>query len=154
MRLFLLPFHPSSGAQGPLCLARYAICPTEPPRGLHTCASHARFLSLCSQVEFSADTLRLNMIDLGRTGSKLLTVAGTLDFMCQEVEAADPVTFTTKDSHLVSNLILIIIKDQKYQFEWEILPDVFHTQPNKPTKCYATIPKSSCSSWGSNPNSI
>jgi hypothetical protein len=45
------------------------------------------------------------MIDLGRTGSKLLTVAGTLDFMCQEVEAADPVTFTTKDSHLVSNKI-------------------------------------------------
>jgi hypothetical protein len=102
VRIFLCLFHPSSGAQGPLCLARYAICPPEPPRGLHTCASLTPVFSLCSQVEFSADTLRLNMIDLGRTGSKLLTVAGTLDFMCQEVEAADPVTFTTKDSHLVS----------------------------------------------------
>lgn len=57
-------------------------------------------------MEFSADTLRLNLIELGRIGSKLLTVAGTLDFMCQEVEAADPVTFTTQDSHLVSNLHL------------------------------------------------
>ncbi|KAJ9589945.1 hypothetical protein L9F63_016929, partial [Diploptera punctata] len=52
-------------------------------------------------VEFSADTLKLNVIDLGRTESKLITVAGHVDFMCQEVEAADPVTFTTRDSNLV-----------------------------------------------------
>jgi leucine-rich repeat transmembrane neuronal protein 1/2 len=53
-------------------------------------------------VEFTADTLKLNFIDLGRTESKLITVAGHVDFMCQEVEAADPVTFTTRDSNLVS----------------------------------------------------
>jgi leucine-rich repeat transmembrane neuronal protein 1/2 len=53
-------------------------------------------------VEFTADTLKLNLIDLGRTESKLITVAGHVDFMCQEVEAADPVTFTTRDSNLVS----------------------------------------------------
>jgi leucine-rich repeat transmembrane neuronal protein 1/2 len=53
-------------------------------------------------VEFTADTLKLNLIDLGRTESKLITVVGHVDFMCQEVEAADPVTFTTRDSNLVS----------------------------------------------------
>jgi len=56
-------------------------------------------------VEFTADTLKLNLIDLGRTESKLITVVGHVDFMCQEVEAADPVTFTTRDSNLVSVVI-------------------------------------------------
>nr|CAD7425075.1 unnamed protein product [Timema monikensis] len=54
-----------------------------------------------SSVEFTADTLKLNLIELGRAGSKLIMVAGHVDFMCQEVEAADPVTFTTRDSNLV-----------------------------------------------------
>nr|CAD7445545.1 unnamed protein product [Timema bartmani] len=52
-------------------------------------------------VEFTADTLKLNLIELGRAGSKLIAVAGHVDFMCQEVEAADPVTFTTRDSNLI-----------------------------------------------------
>lgn len=56
-------------------------------------------------MEFSADTLKLNLLDLGRTGSKLLTVAGNIDFMCQEVEGADPVTFTTREAHMVSTLV-------------------------------------------------
>lgn len=63
---------------------------------------------LFSQVEFTADTLKLNLIDLGRTESKLITVAGHVDFMCQEVEAADPVTFTTRDSNLVSLLYITL----------------------------------------------
>nr|CAD7395670.1 unnamed protein product [Timema cristinae] len=53
------------------------------------------------RVEFTADTLKLNLIELGRAGSKLIMVAGHVDFMCQEVEAADPVTFTTRDSNLI-----------------------------------------------------
>ncbi|CAH1399423.1 unnamed protein product, partial [Nezara viridula] len=48
----------------------------------------------------NADTLRLNLIELARTGSRLVGVAGHVDFMCQEVEAADPITFTTPASHL------------------------------------------------------
>lgn len=53
------------------------------------------------QVEFSADTLRLNLIDLARTGSKLLQVVGRVAYNCPSGDPQDPVTFTTKDSHLV-----------------------------------------------------
>lgn len=53
------------------------------------------------QVEFSADTLRLNLIDLARTGSKLIAVTGRLEYACTAVDSADPVTFTTRDAHLV-----------------------------------------------------
>lgn len=69
-------------------------------------------------MEFTADTLKLNLVELGRTGSKLVAVAGHVDFMCQEVEAADPITFTTRASHLVfltncynatKNVILVVI---------------------------------------------
>lgn len=55
-----------------------------------------------NQVEFSADTLRLNLIDLARTGSKLITVTGRLEYTCTATDSADPVTFTTRDAHLVS----------------------------------------------------
>lgn len=53
-------------------------------------------------MEFSADTLRLNLIDLARTGSKLITVTGRLEYACTATDSADPVTFTTRDAHLVS----------------------------------------------------
>lgn len=56
------------------------------------------------QVEFSADTLRLNLIDLARTGSKLIQVAGRIAYNCPSGDPQDPVTFTTKDSHLVSSI--------------------------------------------------
>lgn len=52
-------------------------------------------------MEFSADTLRLNLVELARIGSKLVAVAGHVDFICQEVDAGDPLTFTTPSSHLV-----------------------------------------------------
>lgn len=58
-------------------------------------------LKLILQVEFSADTLRLNLIDLARTGSKLIQVAGRVAYNCPAGDPQDPVTFTTKDSHLV-----------------------------------------------------
>lgn len=55
-------------------------------------------------MEFSADTLRLNLIDLARTGSKLIQVAGRVAYNCPSGDPQDPVTFTTKDSHLVINV--------------------------------------------------
>nr|CAD7573138.1 unnamed protein product [Timema californicum] len=74
------------------------------------------------RVEFTADTLKLNLIELGRAGSKLIMVAGHVDFMCQEVEAADPVTFTTRDSNLVRA-----------------------TSPTQPLPCLAQISAAACS---------
>lgn len=49
-----------------------------------------------------ADTLKLDILELARTGNKLLTVSGRPEWMCQAVEVADPVTFTTPDTVLVS----------------------------------------------------
>lgn len=57
-------------------------------------------------MEFSADTLRLNLIDLARTGSKLIAVTGRLEYACMAVDTGDPVTFSTRDAHLVSHLAL------------------------------------------------
>lgn len=61
------------------------------------------------QVEFSADTLRLNLIDLARTGSKLIQVAGRVAYNCPSGDPQDPVTFTTRDSHLVRTIVSLSI---------------------------------------------
>ena len=58
-----------------------------------------------SQVEFTADSLKLDIVDLARTGNKLVSVSGRPEWMCQAVEVADPVTFTTPDTVLVSLLL-------------------------------------------------
>ena len=55
------------------------------------------------QVEFSADSMRLSLIDMARTGQKLISVVGHVDFQCQEVGAGEPVSFTTPESFLVSD---------------------------------------------------
>ena len=62
-------------------------------------------LTRMSQVEFTADTLKLDVLELARTGNKLLAVSGRPEWMCQAVEVADPVTFTTPDTVLVSEMV-------------------------------------------------
>ncbi|XP_037025622.1 neurexin-1-like, partial [Bradysia coprophila] len=71
------------------------------PRALLGARVHNNFVGCLRKVEFSADTLRLNLIDLARTGSKLIQVAGRVDYTCPTGDPQDPVTFTTKDSHLI-----------------------------------------------------
>lgn len=58
------------------------------------------FLEL--QVEYKADSIRLPLLEMARKGHPLLQSNGKIDFMCQEVAAADPVTFSTGESYLVS----------------------------------------------------
>ncbi|XP_034833853.2 neurexin 1 isoform X3 [Maniola hyperantus] len=70
-------------------------------RALPGARVHTNFIGCLKKVEFSADTLRLNLIDLARTGSKLITVTGRLEYACTATDAADPVTFATKDAHLI-----------------------------------------------------
>ncbi|XP_055677367.1 neurexin-1 isoform X2 [Lutzomyia longipalpis] len=70
------------------------------PRALQGARVHNNFVGCLRKVEFSADTLRLNLIDLARTGSKLIQVAGRVDYMCPAGDPQDPVTFTTRSSHL------------------------------------------------------
>ncbi|CAG9789178.1 unnamed protein product [Diatraea saccharalis] len=69
-------------------------------RALPGARVHNNFIGCLKKVEFSADTLRLNLIDLARTGSKLITVTGRLEYACTASDTADPVTFTTRDAHL------------------------------------------------------
>lgn len=71
------------------------------PRALLGARVHNNFVGCLRKVEFSADTLRLNLIDLARTGSKLISVVGRVDYNCPSSDPQDPVTFTTRDSHLV-----------------------------------------------------
>ncbi|GAB0092873.1 neurexin-1 [Sergentomyia squamirostris] len=70
------------------------------PRALQGARVHNNFVGCLRKVEFSADTLRLNLIDLARTGSKLIQVAGRVDYTCPSGDPQDPVTFTTRSSHL------------------------------------------------------
>ncbi|CAG4930590.1 unnamed protein product [Parnassius apollo] len=70
-------------------------------RALPGARVHTNFIGCLKKVEFSADTLRLNLIDLARTGSKLITVTGRLEYACTATDSADPVTFSTRDAHLI-----------------------------------------------------
>ncbi len=54
------------------------------------------------QVEYVADSLKLDILELARTGNKLVSVSGRPEWMCQAVEVADPITFTTPDTVLVN----------------------------------------------------
>ncbi|ENN80072.1 hypothetical protein YQE_03548, partial [Dendroctonus ponderosae] len=55
--------------------------------------------NLCA-VEFVADTLRLNLLELGRAGNHLIQVVGRLEYKCPTGETHDPISFTTRESHL------------------------------------------------------
>ncbi|XP_077538262.1 neurexin 1 [Haemaphysalis longicornis] len=58
------------------------------------------FVGCLRKVELVADSLQLDLIDLARSGNRLVQARGNIHFVCQEVDAADPVTFTTRDSFL------------------------------------------------------
>ncbi|XP_045465239.1 neurexin-1 isoform X1 [Harmonia axyridis] len=62
---------------------------------------HNNFVGCMRKVEFVADTLRLNLLELGRSGSHLISVMGRLDYKCPAGETHDPITFTTRESHLI-----------------------------------------------------
>ncbi|XP_064212008.1 neurexin 1 [Tribolium castaneum] len=70
-------------------------------RALPGARVHTNFVGCMRKVEFVADTLRLNLLELGRSGSHLISVAGQLDYKCPAGESHDPITFTTRDSHLI-----------------------------------------------------
>ncbi|GBN65188.1 hypothetical protein AVEN_8423-1 [Araneus ventricosus] len=55
------------------------------------------------RVEFIADSVSLDLLSLAKSQSKLLRYHGDVQFFCQEMEAADPITFTTRESFLVSS---------------------------------------------------
>ncbi|KAG8179390.1 hypothetical protein JTE90_003646 [Oedothorax gibbosus] len=66
----------------------------------HQGARHNNFVGCIKKVSVVADSLRLSVVELGRTGSSLVKQSGDVNFLCQEVEATDPITFTNKESFL------------------------------------------------------
>ncbi|XP_023027641.2 neurexin 1 isoform X2 [Leptinotarsa decemlineata] len=70
-------------------------------RALPGARVHNNFVGCMRKVEFVADTLRLNLLELGRSGSHLIQVAGRIDYKCPTGETHDPITFTTRESHLI-----------------------------------------------------
>ncbi|XP_063921501.1 neurexin 1 isoform X2 [Zophobas morio] len=70
-------------------------------RALPGARVHNNFIGCMRKVEFIADTLRLSLLELGRSGSHLISVAGQLDYKCPAGESHDPITFTTRESHLI-----------------------------------------------------
>ena len=49
--------------------------------------------SLISQVSFTADSIHLNILDMAREGSSLITREGKLEFSCQNQQRADTLAF-------------------------------------------------------------
>ncbi|KAB0804576.1 hypothetical protein PPYR_01546 [Photinus pyralis] len=70
-------------------------------RALPGARVHSNFVGCMRKVEFVADTLRLNLLELGKSGSHLISVAGRLEYKCPSGETRDPITFTTRESHLI-----------------------------------------------------
>ncbi|KAK9891151.1 hypothetical protein WA026_013467 [Henosepilachna vigintioctopunctata] len=70
-------------------------------RALPGARVHNNFVGCMRKVEFVADTLRLNLLELGRSGSHLISVVGRLDYKCPAGETHDPITFTSRESHLI-----------------------------------------------------
>ncbi|KAH0542769.1 hypothetical protein KQX54_000287, partial [Cotesia glomerata] len=51
-------------------------------------------------VSFRTEKLGMELIEAAKYGSSKATISGRLEFHCREPKS-DPITFTTKDSHLV-----------------------------------------------------
>lgn len=49
----------------------------------------------------------MELIEAARSGAAGAAAWGNMDFHCREPRASDPITFTTRDSHLVSNLYIL-----------------------------------------------
>ncbi|XP_054706570.1 neurexin-1-like [Uloborus diversus] len=58
------------------------------------------FVGCVRKVEFVADSVSLDLLSLAKSQSNLLRYHGDVQFFCQEMEAADPITFTTRESFL------------------------------------------------------
>ncbi|KAH1014811.1 hypothetical protein HUJ05_012636, partial [Dendroctonus ponderosae] len=73
-------------------------------RALPGARVHNNFVGCMRKVEFVADTLRLNLLELGRAGNHLIQVVGRLEYKCPTGETHDPISFTTRESHLDGNI--------------------------------------------------
>nr|CAH0109280.1 unnamed protein product [Daphnia galeata] len=91
----------TAGTFSMLSSSRLFVGGADPASSLPGLRTRNDFIGCLRKVEFTADSLRLDILELARTGNKLLSMAGRPDWMCQAVEVADPITFTTPDTVLM-----------------------------------------------------
>ncbi|XP_051160690.1 neurexin-1 [Leptopilina boulardi] len=60
------------------------------------------FVGCLRKVEFAAEGVKMELIEAAKSGAAGAAAWGKIDFHCREPKASDPVTFTTRDSHLAS----------------------------------------------------
>ncbi|KAK9310045.1 hypothetical protein QLX08_000515 [Tetragonisca angustula] len=58
------------------------------------------FVGCLRKVEFVAEGVKMELIDAARSGAAGAAAWGKMEFHCREPRASDPITFTTRDSHL------------------------------------------------------
>ncbi|XP_029177098.1 neurexin-1-like isoform X2 [Nylanderia fulva] len=58
------------------------------------------FVGCLRKVEFAAEGIKMELIEAARSGAAGAAAWGKMDFHCREPKASDPITFTTRDSHL------------------------------------------------------
>ncbi|KAL0121241.1 hypothetical protein PUN28_008721 [Cardiocondyla obscurior] len=59
------------------------------------------FVGCLRKVEFAAERIRMELIEAAKSGAAGAAAWGKMDFHCRESRTTDPITFTTRDSHLV-----------------------------------------------------
>ncbi|KAL6444648.1 hypothetical protein ACFW04_002028 [Cataglyphis niger] len=59
------------------------------------------FVGCLRKVEFAAEGIKMELIEAAKSGAAGAAAWGKMDFHCREPRASDPITFTTRDSHLV-----------------------------------------------------
>ncbi|XP_042874196.1 neurexin-1-like isoform X2 [Penaeus japonicus] len=91
----------TAGPFSQLSSSRLNLAGADVPALLPGAETRSNFVGCLRKVEYRADSIRLDLIRMAREGSPLLHVSGKLDFMCLEVEAGVPVSFTTQESYLV-----------------------------------------------------
>ncbi|XP_045116786.1 neurexin-1-like isoform X2 [Portunus trituberculatus] len=90
----------TAGPFSHLSSSRLHLGGADVPALLPGAETRSNFVGCMRKVEYVADSVRLDIIRTARQGSPLLHVKGKVDYMCHEVEAGDPVSFTTQESYL------------------------------------------------------
>ncbi|XP_071518617.1 neurexin 1 isoform X3 [Panulirus ornatus] len=90
----------TAGPFSQLSSSRLHLGGADVPALLPGAETRSNFIGCMRKAEYRADSVRLDLIRTARQGSPLLHVKGKVDYMCLEVEAGDPVSFTTQESYL------------------------------------------------------
>lgn len=58
------------------------------------------------QMVYEIDGKKIDIFEVAKAGSKLVSIGGQLSFVCRTSDASDAISFTTPDSFLVSAYFL------------------------------------------------